>query len=206
MLVLVLSVCRRYLARDYLGAYLLYSQAAELGYDTAQVNAAFLLDRHHVDPLALVGYSTDTEDGRQQDGGSQPMPPSEAKRWARELLSLRLRWLTYSQGGVSDAALPIGDAYYYGQAGESSQASHLHLPNASSARLKCIPTVCLGCRRLAAGLRDGGVLVLQGQRRGAHTGSVQPGPTCQARENERADGFVCFDVGCVRELVPGLHV
>jgi TPR repeat protein len=120
------SCVRRYLARDYLGAYMLYAQAAELGYDVAQANAAYLLDKGLVDIRALVGAPTggpvDRPTGRptgQAGGTIMAVDQAYAKLlgWAREALSLRLHWLAYARGGVAEAAVAIGDAYFFGRGG-----------------------------------------------------------------------------------------
>ena len=54
--VTALSLCPlyRYLDHDYFGAYLLYIQAAELGYLVAHNNAAYLLHRR-LDPYEAIG-------------------------------------------------------------------------------------------------------------------------------------------------------
>lgn len=109
----------RYLARDYLGAYMLYAQAAELGYDVAQANAAYLLDKGLVDIRALVGAPTGGPVDPPAGGKVMDVDQAYAKLlgWAREALSLRLHWLAYARGGVAEAAVAIGDAYFFGRGG-----------------------------------------------------------------------------------------
>lgn len=105
---------------------MLYAQAAELGYDVAQANAAYLLDKGLVDIRALVGAPTggpvDRPTGRPiGQAGGKPMDVDQAYAkllgWAREALSLRLHWLGYARGGVAEAAVAIGDAYFFGRGG-----------------------------------------------------------------------------------------
>lgn len=76
-------------------AYLLYSRAAELGYEVAQSNAAWILDKYHEDDICFgrTGFC------------------DEAERHHRA----HTLWQLASKQGNQHAALLIGDAYYYGR-------------------------------------------------------------------------------------------
>ncbi|XP_074310777.1 ERAD-associated E3 ubiquitin-protein ligase component HRD3A [Silene latifolia] len=84
-----------YLKGDVGKALLLYSRMADMGYEVAQSNAAWILDKVDEPSLCLgaSGLCTDTE--RHQRAHS-------------------LWWLASEQGN-EHAALLIGDAYYYGR-------------------------------------------------------------------------------------------
>ncbi|KAH7315088.1 hypothetical protein KP509_21G033500 [Ceratopteris richardii] len=84
-----------YLKGDIGKALLLYSRAAELGYEIAQSNAAWILERYQEEEYCL-GESGFCETG-------------ERYRRAHKL------WWHASEQGNNDAALLIGDAYYYGR-------------------------------------------------------------------------------------------
>lgn len=77
---------------------LLYSRAAELGYEAAQSNAAWILERYNSDGACLGqnGICTDLERHRR----------------AHTL------WRFASMQGNEHAALLLGDAYYYGKVRE----------------------------------------------------------------------------------------
>ncbi|KAK9733141.1 hypothetical protein RND81_04G046400 [Saponaria officinalis] len=87
-----------YLKGDVGKALLLYSRMAELGYEVAQSNAAWILDKAGEPSLCLgaSGLCTDTE--RHQRAHSL--------------------WWQASEQGNEHAALLIGDAYYYGRGTE----------------------------------------------------------------------------------------
>lgn len=76
-------------------ASLLYSRMAELGYEIAQSNAAWILDKYaeHSMCVGESGFCTD----------------SERHQRAHSL------WWEASEQGNEHAALLIGDAYYYGR-------------------------------------------------------------------------------------------
>lgn len=76
-------------------AFLLYSRMAELGYEIAQSNAAWILDKYgeHSMCMGESGVCTDAE--RHQRAHSL--------------------WWQASEQGNEHAALLIGDAYYYGR-------------------------------------------------------------------------------------------
>ncbi|PKA64873.1 F-box protein [Apostasia shenzhenica] len=87
-----------YLKGDVGKALLLYSRMAELGYEVAQSNAAWILDKYgeHSMCMGESGFCTDTE---------------------RHLRAHSLWWQASEQGN-EHAALLIGDAYYYGRGTE----------------------------------------------------------------------------------------
>lgn len=86
-----------YLKGDVGKAFFLYSRMAELGYEVAQSNAAWILDKYGEDSMCMgeSGFCTDAE--RHQRAHSL--------------------WWQASEQGNEHAALLIGDAYYYGQVG-----------------------------------------------------------------------------------------
>ncbi|KAM5570400.1 ERAD-associated E3 ubiquitin-protein ligase component HRD3A [Rosa sericea] len=87
-----------YLKGDVGKAFFLYSRMAELGYEVAQSNAAWILDKYgeHSMCMGESGFCTDAE--RHQRAHSL--------------------WWQASEQGNEHAALLIGDAYYYGQGTE----------------------------------------------------------------------------------------
>lgn len=87
-----------YLKGDVGKALLLYSRMAELGYEVAQSNAAWILDKYGEQSMCIgeSGLCTDTE---------------------RHLRAHSLWWQASEQGN-EHAALLIGDAYYYGRGTE----------------------------------------------------------------------------------------
>jgi SEL1 protein len=76
-------------------ALLLYSRMADLGYEVAQSNAAWILDRYGDQSICMgeSGFCTDME----------RHPRAHALWWQA------------SEQGNEHAALLIGDAYYYGR-------------------------------------------------------------------------------------------
>ncbi|KAJ1297878.1 hypothetical protein BS78_01G411600 [Paspalum vaginatum] len=84
-----------YLKGDVGKALLLYSRMADLGYEVAQSNAAWILDRYGDQSICMgeSGFCSDME---------------------RHLRSHALWWQASEQGN-EHAALLIGDAYYYGR-------------------------------------------------------------------------------------------
>ncbi|RRT73586.1 hypothetical protein GW17_00028523 [Ensete ventricosum] len=92
-----LSSCalESYLKGDVGRSLLLYSRMAELGYEVAQSNAAWILDKYGEQSICMgeSGFCTDTE---------------------RHLRAHTLWWQASEQGN-EHAALLIGDAYYYGR-------------------------------------------------------------------------------------------
>ena len=84
-----------YLKGEIGKALLLYSRAADLGYEIAQSNAAWILERYHEEEYCL--------------GQSGFCETVERYRRAHTL------WWHASEQGNDDAALLIGDAYYYGR-------------------------------------------------------------------------------------------
>ncbi|CAI8593494.1 unnamed protein product [Vicia faba] len=83
-----------YLKGDVGKAYMLYSRMAEMGYEVAQSNAAWILDKYGERSMCMgeSGLCTDAE--RHQRAHSL--------------------WWQASEQGNEHAALLIGDAYYYG--------------------------------------------------------------------------------------------
>ncbi|CAI8608997.1 unnamed protein product [Vicia faba] len=84
-----------YLKGDVGKAYMLYSRMAEMGYEVAQSNAAWILDKYGERSMCMgeSGLCTDAE--RHQRAYSL--------------------WWQASEQGNEHAALLIGDAYYYGR-------------------------------------------------------------------------------------------
>ncbi|CAA3003413.1 ERAD-associated E3 ubiquitin-protein ligase component HRD3A-like isoform X2 [Olea europaea var. sylvestris] len=87
-----------YLKGDVSMSFLLYSRMAEMGYEVAQSNAAWILDKYgeHVMCMGESGMCTDAE--RHQ--------------------RVHSLWWQASEQGNEQAALLIGDAYYYGRGTE----------------------------------------------------------------------------------------
>ncbi|KAJ1437785.1 Tetratricopeptide-like helical domain superfamily [Sesbania bispinosa] len=84
-----------YLKGDVGKAFMLYSRMAEMGYEVAQSNAAWILDKYGERSMCMgeSGFCTDAE--RHQRAHSL--------------------WWQASEQGNEHAALLIGDAYYYGR-------------------------------------------------------------------------------------------
>ena len=84
-----------YLKGDIGKAFLLYSRMAEIGYEVAQSNAAWILDKYGEQSMCMgvSGHCTDAE--RHQRA--------------------HVLWWRASEQGNEHAALLIGDAYYYGR-------------------------------------------------------------------------------------------
>ncbi|KAF5198805.1 Erad-associated e3 ubiquitin-protein ligase component hrd3a [Thalictrum thalictroides] len=87
-----------YLKGEVGKAFILYSRMAELGYEVAQSNAAWILDKYGERSMCMgeSGFCTDTE--RHQRAHAL--------------------WWQASEQGNEHAALLIGDAYYYGRGTE----------------------------------------------------------------------------------------
>ncbi|XP_027125942.1 ERAD-associated E3 ubiquitin-protein ligase component HRD3A isoform X1 [Coffea arabica] len=107
-----------YLKGDVGKAFLLYSRMAELGYEVAQSNAAWILDKYGENSLCL--------------GESGICRESE-----RHLRSHALWWQASEQGN-EHAALLIGDAYYYGRGTERdydrAAEAYMHAKSQSNAQ------------------------------------------------------------------------
>ncbi|OWM82989.1 ERAD-associated E3 ubiquitin-protein ligase component HRD3A [Punica granatum] len=107
-----------YLKGDIGKAFLLYSRMAELGYEVAQSNAAWILDKYGERSMCMgeAGLCTDAE--RHQRAHSL--------------------WLQASEQGNEHAALLIGDAYYYGRGTERdferAAEAYMHAKSQSNAQ------------------------------------------------------------------------
>lgn len=88
-----------------MGSYLFYSQAMELGYETAINNAAYLLDHRLVDPWAILGIeaksqpltsatttTTITEELRADDASTCPTPGPELSSSLVMLMNAGSEW------------------------------------------------------------------------------------------------------------------
>ncbi|CAH9106876.1 unnamed protein product [Cuscuta europaea] len=84
-----------YLKGDIGKAFVLYSRMAELGYEVAQSNAAWILDKYESRSMCM--------------GASGICTDAERHQRAHAL------WWQASEQGNEHAALLIGDAYYYGR-------------------------------------------------------------------------------------------
>ena len=84
-----------YLKGDVGKAFFLYSRMAELGYEVAQSNAAWILDKYGERSMCM--------------GESEFCTDAERHQRAHSL------WWQASEQGNEHAALLIGDAYYYGR-------------------------------------------------------------------------------------------
>ncbi|XP_057952673.1 ERAD-associated E3 ubiquitin-protein ligase component HRD3A-like [Malania oleifera] len=107
-----------YLKGDVGQAFLLYSRMAELGYEVAQSNAAWILDKYGERSMCMgeSGFCTDAE--RHQRAHSL--------------------WWQASEQGNEHAALLIGDAYYYGRGTERdyerAAEAYMHAKSQSNAQ------------------------------------------------------------------------
>ncbi|KAK6249797.1 Sel1-like repeat - like 1 [Theobroma cacao] len=107
-----------YLKGDVGKAFLLYSRMAELGYEIAQSNAAWILDKYGERSMCMgeSGLCTDAE--RHQRAHSL--------------------WWQASEQGNEHAALLIGDAYYYGRGTvrdyERAAEAYIHAKSQSNAQ------------------------------------------------------------------------
>ncbi|VAI07556.1 unnamed protein product [Triticum turgidum subsp. durum] len=106
-----------YLKGDIGKALLLYSRMADLGYEVAQSNAAWILDRYGDEHICMgeSGFCSDME---------------------RHLRAHALWWQASEQGN-EHAALLIGDAYYYGRGVgrdyERAAEAYMHAQSQSNA-------------------------------------------------------------------------
>lgn len=107
-----------YLQGDIGKSFLLYSRMAELGYEVAQSNAAWILDKYGERSMCMgeSGLCTDAE--RHQRAHSL--------------------WWKASEQGNEHAALLIGDAYYYGRGTERdydrAAEAYMHAKSQSNAQ------------------------------------------------------------------------
>ncbi|CAM8971569.1 unnamed protein product [Rhodiola kirilowii] len=107
-----------YLKGDIRKALFLYSRMAEQGYEVAQSNAAWILDKYGSENCCIgsSGFCTDAE--RHQRAHSL--------------------WWQASEQGNEHAALLIGDAYYYGRGTERDYAraadAYMHAKSQSNAQ------------------------------------------------------------------------
>ncbi|KAJ7970262.1 ERAD-associated E3 ubiquitin-protein ligase component HRD3A [Quillaja saponaria] len=107
-----------YLKNDVGKALFLYSRMAELGYEVAQSNAAWILDKYEEHSMCMgeSGFCVDTE--RHQRAHSL--------------------WWQASEQGNEHAALLIGDAYYYGRGTardyERAAEAYMHAKSQSNAQ------------------------------------------------------------------------
>ncbi|EEF31901.1 ERAD-associated E3 ubiquitin-protein ligase component HRD3A [Ricinus communis] len=107
-----------YLKGDVGKAFLLYARMAEMGYEIAQSNAAWILDKYGERSMCMgeSGFCTDAE--RHQRAHSL--------------------WWQASEQGNEHAALLIGDAYYYGRGTERdyerAAEAYMHAKSQSNAQ------------------------------------------------------------------------
>ena len=94
-----------YLKGDVGKAFFLYSRMAELGYEVAQSNAAWILDKYGERSMCMAESEFCTDAERHQRAHSL--------------------WWQASEQGNEHAALLIGDAYYYGRVCVSNWNSSL---------------------------------------------------------------------------------
>ncbi|XP_052182525.1 ERAD-associated E3 ubiquitin-protein ligase component HRD3A [Diospyros lotus] len=107
-----------YLKGDVGKAFFLYSRMAELGYEVAQSNAAWILDKFGVRSMCI--------------GESGLCSDAERHQRAHSL------WWQASEQGNEHAALLIGDAYYYGRGTERdydrAAEAYMHARSQSNAQ------------------------------------------------------------------------
>ncbi|XP_059454556.1 ERAD-associated E3 ubiquitin-protein ligase component HRD3A [Corylus avellana] len=107
-----------YLKGDVGKAFLLYARMAELGYEVAQSNAAWILDKYGERSMCM--------------GESEFCTDAERHQRAHSL------WWQASEQGNEHAALLIGDAYYYGRGTERdyqrAAKAYMHAKSQSNAQ------------------------------------------------------------------------
>ncbi|XP_023907823.1 ERAD-associated E3 ubiquitin-protein ligase component HRD3A isoform X1 [Quercus suber] len=107
-----------YLKGDVGKAFFLYSRMAELGYEVAQSNAAWILDKYGERSMCM--------------GESEFCTDAERHQRAHSL------WWQASEQGNEHAALLIGDAYYYGRGTERdyhrAAEAYMHAKSQSNAQ------------------------------------------------------------------------
>nr|GMD12015.1 ERAD-associated E3 ubiquitin-protein ligase component HRD3A [Ipomoea batatas] len=107
-----------YLKGDVGKAFLLYSRMAELGYEVAQSNAAWILDKYGPRSMCMGGSGICTDAERHQRSHAL--------------------WWQASEQGNEHAALLIGDAYYYGRGTERdyerAAEAYMHAKSQSNAQ------------------------------------------------------------------------
>ncbi|EPS72120.1 hypothetical protein M569_02635, partial [Genlisea aurea] len=107
-----------YLKGDIGKSLLLYSRMAELGYEVAQSNAAWILDKYGEQSMCI--------------GESERCTDAERHQRAHSL------WWKASEQGNEHAALLIGDAYYYGRGTERdydrAAEAYMHAKSQSNAQ------------------------------------------------------------------------
>ncbi|KAL7099164.1 hypothetical protein ACP275_09G065700 [Erythranthe tilingii] len=107
-----------YLKGDIGKAFLLYSRMAEIGYEVAQSNAAWILDKYEEHSMCM--------------GESGLCTDAERHQRAHAL------WWKASEQGNEHAALLIGDAYYYGRGTERdfdrAAEAYMHAKSQSNAQ------------------------------------------------------------------------
>ncbi|CAL5215377.1 unnamed protein product [Lathyrus oleraceus] len=107
-----------YLKGDVGRAYMLYSRMAEMGYEVAQSNAAWILDKYGERSMCM--------------GDSGLCTDAERHQRAHSL------WWQASEQGNEHAALLIGDAYYYGRGTvrdyDRAAEAYLHAKSQSNAQ------------------------------------------------------------------------
>ncbi|KAM3268808.1 ERAD-associated E3 ubiquitin-protein ligase component HRD3A [Capsicum chacoense] len=107
-----------YLRGDVGRAFLLYSRMAELGYEIAQSNAAWILDKYGERSMCLGESGICSDEERHQRSHAL--------------------WWQASEQGNEHAALLIGDAYYYGRGTERdydrAAEAYLHAKSQSNAQ------------------------------------------------------------------------
>jgi TPR repeat protein len=103
----------RFLSNDPTRAAIRYLEGAELGYEVAQSNAAYIFDRGYINEAEFAG--------RQQDRAVATVTTQRADREKKvngDKLALRL-YLMARKEGNKEHDLRIGDFYYYGKGGIS---------------------------------------------------------------------------------------
>ncbi|XP_059290445.1 ERAD-associated E3 ubiquitin-protein ligase component HRD3A isoform X1 [Lycium ferocissimum] len=107
-----------YLRGDVGRAFLLYSRMAELGYEIAQSNAAWILDKYGEKSMCLGESGICSDEERHQRSHAL--------------------WWQASEQGNEHAALLIGDAYYYGRGTERdydrAAEAYMHAKSQSNAQ------------------------------------------------------------------------
>lgn len=102
-----------FLIKDYERSLIRYFEGAEMGYEVAQSNAAYILDRLYVNENSVAGR--EMNEGKEVVGG---VSLTKSKRSVENLQRLALHfYIKARKQGNYNHDLRLGDYYYYGMGG-----------------------------------------------------------------------------------------
>ena len=96
---------------QYRRAFLLYALLSELGYEVAQSNAAYILDKYLVEFDGVTATEPEGEEGGAQKAKK---PRDEQPKNKENLIRALQYWSRAASQGYSSAQVKMGDYYYYG--------------------------------------------------------------------------------------------